>query len=449
MKKLLFSGLIWFALSGSLSQAIVRHVPGDYPSIQQGISACVDGDTLIVAPGVYYETINFSGRNILVRSTDPNDPKIVGYTIINADEDGTAVTFENGETPDAVLTGFTITGGVGTLVYDWDTQKEFHGGGIYCSYNASPTITRNVITRNHCPYSVVEREGRTVYSYSYGGGISCQGPQPVITHNVIYNNSAYSGGGLYVNQGAISGNVIYNNAAEYGGGVFMYTGTLTNNTIVNNDCSNEREPGRGRGGNVYVGLGYYGNYLIANNIICGATSGTGIFCAIEPEGDLFRFNNVWDNAPSDYSIIDPRTDSYVVGEQADMNGRFGNVSEDPLFVNTWNNDYHVESSSPCVSAGDPNFVADQARRVSARATRILSPSRARWISTGTRASMRCASTSVPMSISATSSRWPTPAPICTFWFPSRSRWTAVRAISLTPMVSSCMSGRRREEKRWS
>jgi len=209
MKKLLFSGLIWFALSGSLSQAIVRHVPGDYPSIQQGISACVDGDTLIVAPGVYYETINFSGRNILVRSTDPNDPKIVGYTIINADEDGTAVTFENGETPDAVLTGFTITGGVGTLVYDWDTQKEFHGGGIYCSYNASPTITRNVITRNHCPYSVVEREGRTVYNYSYGGGISCQGPQPVITHNVIYNNSAYSGGGLYVNQGAISGNVIY------------------------------------------------------------------------------------------------------------------------------------------------------------------------------------------------------------------------------------------------
>jgi len=358
MKRLLFSGLILFVLSGSLSQAIVRHVPGDYPSIQQGISACVDGDTLIVAPGVYYETINFSGRNILVRSTDPNDPKIVGYTIINADEDGTAVTFENGETPDAVLTGFTITGGVGTLVYDWDTQKEFHGGGIYCSYNALPTITRNVITRNHCPYSIVEREGRTVYSYSYGGGISCRGPQPVITHNVIYNNSAYSGGGLYVNQGTVAGNVIYNNAAEYGGGVSMSAGTLTNNTIVNNDCSNEREPGRGRGGNVYAGLGYYGNYLIANNIICGAASGTGIFCAMEPEGDLFRFNNVWDNAPSDYSVIDPRTDSYVVGEQADMNGRFGNVSEDPLFVNTWNNDYHIESTSPCVSAGDPNFVAE-------------------------------------------------------------------------------------------
>ena len=74
-----------------------------------------DGDTVLVSPGVYYETINFSGKNITVTSTDPNDRGIVGYTIINADGDGTVVTFENGETNKAVLTGFTITGGVGTL----------------------------------------------------------------------------------------------------------------------------------------------------------------------------------------------------------------------------------------------------------------------------------------------------------------------------------------------
>ena len=178
MKKLLFSGLILMIFSGSLSRATVRHVPSEYPSIQQGISACVDGDTLIVAPGIYYETINFSGKDIVVRSTDPNDPKVVGYTIINADEDGTAVTFENGETNAAVLTGFTITGGVGTLVYDWDIQKEFYGGGIYCSYNASPTITRNVITNNHCPYFIVEGEGMWRYAYSYGGGIGCRGGAP-------------------------------------------------------------------------------------------------------------------------------------------------------------------------------------------------------------------------------------------------------------------------------
>jgi len=359
MKKLLFSGLILFVLSGSLSQAVVRHVPGDYPSIQQGISACADGDTLIVAPGIYYETINFSGRNIIVRSTDPNDPKVVGYTIINADEDGTAVTFENGETAAAVLTGFTVTGGVGTLVYDWDTQKEFCGGGIYCSYNASPTITRNVITNNHCPYSIVEREGMWTYAFSYGGGIGCQGGQPTITHNIIRNNSAYQGGGISVSRGTISGNIIYDNSAERGGGVYMYSGTLTNNTIVGNDCSKEREPGWGLGGNVYAGLSYYGDYLIASNIICGAASGTGIFYGVEPEEDLFCFNDVWDNAPSNYSTIDARTNMLVEDQQADLTGRFGNISEDPLFVNTWNNDYHIEPTSPCVSVGDPNLVASQ------------------------------------------------------------------------------------------
>ncbi|MBN2129706.1 MAG: right-handed parallel beta-helix repeat-containing protein [Sedimentisphaerales bacterium] len=359
MNKLLFSGLILLMFSGSLSRAAVRHVPSEYPSIQQGISACVDGDTLIVAPGVYYETINFSGKDIVVRSSDPNDPKVVGYTIINADEDGTAVTFENGETAAAVLIGFTITGGVGTLVYDWDTHKEFYGGGIYCSYNASPTITRNVITRNHCPYSVVEGEGMWSYTYSFGGGIGCQGGQPTITHNIIYNNSSYQGGGIYVSEGTIVGNVIYKNAAAHGGGVSMYMGTLTNNTIVGNDCSKEREPGQGRGGNVYASLSYYNNYLVANNIICGAASGTGIFCGTGPDGDLFRCNNVWDNAPSNYSTIDVRTNTYVVGEQADMTGRFGNISEDPLFVNAWNNDYHIESTSPCVSAGDPNLTPEQ------------------------------------------------------------------------------------------
>ncbi len=359
MKKLLFSGLILMIFSGSLSRATVRHVPSEYPSIQQGISACVDGDTLIVAPGVYYETINFSGKDIVVRSTAPNDPKVVGYTIINADEDGTVVTFENGETNAAVLTGFTITGGVGTLVYDWDIQKEFYGGGIYCSYNASPTITRNVITNNHCPYSIVEGEGMWRYTYSYGGAIGCQGGHPTITHNIIRNNSAYQGGGINVSRGTISDNIICDNSAERGGGVYMYTGTLTNNTIVGNDCRKEREPGWGMGGNVYASLNYYGDYLIASNIICGAASGTGIFCGVEPEDDLFCFNDVWDNTPSNYSAVDARTNMLVQGQEADLTGRFGNISEDPLFVNPWNKDYHIEPTSPCVSAGDPNLVAPE------------------------------------------------------------------------------------------
>ena len=58
---------------------------------------------------------------------------MVGYTIINGSgEEGSVVTFENYEGPSTVLTGFTITGGTGTLVYEWDTEKQYQGAGIYC-----------------------------------------------------------------------------------------------------------------------------------------------------------------------------------------------------------------------------------------------------------------------------------------------------------------------------
>ena len=66
-------------------------------------------------------------------------------------EDGSAVTFENGETSAAVLTGFTITGGFGTLNNSIEGGGNiFWGGGIYC-LRASPTITKNVIAGNRGP----------------------------------------------------------------------------------------------------------------------------------------------------------------------------------------------------------------------------------------------------------------------------------------------------------
>ncbi len=259
MKKAFLFGVMVSALIGSVAAAVVRRVPADYASIQQAITDSNDGDTVLVSPGVYYETINFSGKNITVTSTDPNDRGIVGYTIINAEGDGSVVTFENGETNAAVLTGFTITGGTGTLTYEWVTSyyidREFRGGGIYCDYNASPTITHCVITRNHMPYAQGENGDIYEYIYSYGGGIYCQGYRPVITHNTIYNNSAGYGGGIYATSYAIiSNNVIYNNSAAYGGGAYVPYCTLVNNTIVNNDVS--KDPEYGRGGNVYTYFSY-------------------------------------------------------------------------------------------------------------------------------------------------------------------------------------------------
>ena len=50
-------------LSFSFSTVIL--VPEDYPTIQQGIDASIDGDSVIVFAGIYYEIINYNGKDII------------------------------------------------------------------------------------------------------------------------------------------------------------------------------------------------------------------------------------------------------------------------------------------------------------------------------------------------------------------------------------------------
>lgn len=344
------------------ASAATLNVPSEYPRIQAAIQAANDGDVVLVAPGVYYETINFGGRDIVVTGTDPNDPKVVGYTIINAEEDGTVVTFENGETPAAVLIGFTITGGFGTYSQEFTNEvgvRTFGGAGIYCYY-ASPTITKNVIANNDGPFDVSGPTDADVM-IAFGGGISCYEGSPVITHNIIRGNSAWVGGGVLCWFGAptISNNIIFDNSSYQGGGVLMFGGSLYGNTIVGNDGSlgSAIGAGEGIGANVFVVFAPEVGYTrVSNNIICQGVSGGGVFYDGDASAGLFAFNNVWGNLSADYGTFNPQTGEYVYGGQADLTGTMGNLSQDPLFLNPFNKDYHLTFESPCVNAGDPDTI---------------------------------------------------------------------------------------------
>ena len=100
--------VILLAMGTTAAGAATRYVPSQYSTIQSAINACNNGDVIIVAPGTYYERINFNGKNIVLSSVDPNDQSIVDTTVIDGSKAGTVVTFNHGESRSCQLAGFTI-----------------------------------------------------------------------------------------------------------------------------------------------------------------------------------------------------------------------------------------------------------------------------------------------------------------------------------------------------
>ena len=314
----------------SIGRATVRHVPGDYPAIQNAIDNSTNGDVILVSPGIYNENINFKGKAITVSSTNVADLNVVGSTIIHAVGRASAVTFATGETSNSILAGFTITGGYGTVNVNFGTNI-FWGAGIYC-FGSSPTILGNIITANLAPNGSVSDVG-------YGCAIGCIQSDAIIGRNVIKANSGYAGGGIltYLGKARIASNLIYSNSAVVGGGVVLISGSqLINNTLVGNAA-------QGGAGNVYAASDTSGQCLITDNLICNATMGGGIFVDTQDTITKTAFNDVWNNADGDYYTETNRT------------GINGNISLNPLFVDGGNNDYHLQDISPCINAGDPDF----------------------------------------------------------------------------------------------
>ncbi|MCK4312587.1 MAG: hypothetical protein KAW88_07620, partial [Candidatus Cloacimonetes bacterium] len=180
-----YSFCLPWCIPGSLLNAATWHVKqdgtGDFTTVQEGINASANSDTVLVYPGTYFENIDFIGKDITVASlllTTGNE-SYIDSTIIDGDNQGSVVTFENDETNDAVLMGFTLQNGSG---YDV-SQYTNVGGGIFINFS-SPSLKYLMIKNN---------------SAGSGGGILFSSTDAYLEAVTIKENHAYkSGGGILI-----------------------------------------------------------------------------------------------------------------------------------------------------------------------------------------------------------------------------------------------------------
>jgi len=247
-------------------KAQIINVPADQPTIQAGINAAVNGDTVLVQPGNYIEDIDYNGKNITVASLflTTQNTVYISQTIIDGGGNyigNGLVKIRNGEDSTALLCGFTITNG-----------KAYKGGGINCE-NSNPRLRNLKIT------------GNTAW---LGGGIALDNSCAVIQDVIICSNSALNddpggscnpeadGGGIYCSN---SNPVIINTTISKnwvssltggpvrGGGICFWTSTgiMINVKIMYNFV----EPGYyydGIGGGIFGGDSLYlSNVTITGN----------------------------------------------------------------------------------------------------------------------------------------------------------------------------------------
>jgi len=163
--------VVFLSLLSPLTYAATIHVPAEQLTIQSGIDAAQNGDTVLVDDGIYKGegnvNLDFKGKRITLKSKNGADA-----TVIDCEKklETRGFIFQNEETDASVLDGFTIKNG---------NQK--FGGGIYL-ITSSPIIKNCVIDSNQ---SIP----------GGGGGIDCNHSDPIIIDCRITRNF---GGGIFI-----------------------------------------------------------------------------------------------------------------------------------------------------------------------------------------------------------------------------------------------------------
>lgn len=272
-----FSGFLLAMITtvSVVAETVVVGPGQSYTSVQAGIDAAADGDTVLVLPGVYTidEPIDINRLHV---PGNPASAPLKNLTVTS--EEGAAATtirlspnpkdkkrrslvvFTKGETT-SVLAGFTLVEGHGTLAGKPACPS---GGAIFVS-ESSPRIESCVITGNIA---------------AVGGGVFCgKASAPTLVGCTIKGNTARSsGGGVYAGEDSsptLEECRLLQNYAPKGGGVFC--GATSAGSLIR--CRFEGNASKDGGGVLCastVGCTISACYFLGN---LGKKRGGGIQCA--------------------------------------------------------------------------------------------------------------------------------------------------------------------------
>jgi len=322
---------------GAGSVGTIIHVPADAPTIQSAIVAAHPFDTIIVAPGTYFEAIGFHGKVITVQSTNPNDPSVVAATIINAGGLGSVVTFSGGEDQvNTILDGFTLTGGVNGI----DAHNSRAG-------------VRNCVIRNNS-VGLLDYDGtiqRCVIRNNQNAGLQdCDGT--IIDSRIERNFAGVAGGSIGIIRCIIASNRAYGvtSSTVY---PYYHTGDIEQSFIVGN--------GQGING-AGADSGHVRNSVIAGNQLGFYQSRKNILSCTVTGNRQHGFNShtgiishviFWDNPQG--AVVDSTTPVF----SGTVNPYFFQPGYWDFLNDVWvDGDYHLTQNSPYIDAGDPNYASD-------------------------------------------------------------------------------------------
>ncbi len=272
-------------------------VPDDYALPSEAVAAASGGDSVCVGPGTYVDNVRFGGKDIQLIGV----AGAAATVLMGATGGGSVVRFEDHESADALLRGFTISGG-----------EAESGAGIYVGDRTWPTLEQLVVADNIC-----------LASSCAGTGIYLDGAgemvvrDTIVTRNLQWSPSPQAAGMLIYGHAALTDvEVSFNEITVTGppemdsdtvlGGAILVVGivTFTRVSIVGNRVDLTPRPET----SVYgVGLhldhtnGTFQNVVVADNVaLCAGSLAGGVYM----ENSHASFTNV-----------------VIAGNQLDCDGR--------------------------------------------------------------------------------------------------------------------------------